>query len=153
MKQVIDLLLAQTHKSSLLSEPVNSANVLIEADEGFGKDYILMLEGKIHIRKYFLREKDMFEDALDDYYGHTYQLNMFPDEEDLEKMKITLNWLVKNRNKAKIYYLKNYNSKEELFAQLSKFSTRSVPPLESTFDIKNFLPIEEKGIKEEKIIQ
>ncbi len=45
MKQVIDLLLAQTHKSSLLAEPVNAANVLIETDEGFGKDYILMLAG------------------------------------------------------------------------------------------------------------
>ncbi len=95
----------------------------------------------------------MFEEALDDYFGHTYQLNIFPDEEDLEKMKITLNWLVRNRHKAKIYYLKDYAGKEELFTHVSKFSIQSVPPLESTFDIKNFLPVTDSPVNESKVME
>ncbi|KAA0245864.1 MAG: hypothetical protein EDM72_06740, partial [Chlorobiota bacterium] len=42
-----------------------------------------------------------------------------PTEEDLEKMKISLNWLTKNRNKVRIFYLKDFQSKEELFNVMS----------------------------------
>jgi hypothetical protein len=34
-------------------------------------------------------------------------------------MKISLNWLTKNRNKVRIFYLKDFGSKEELFGALS----------------------------------
>ncbi len=40
VKELVDLILSQTHKSSLLSEPVNSANVLFEISESFSKDYL-----------------------------------------------------------------------------------------------------------------
>ena len=50
-KQVIDLMLSQTHKSSLLSEPINKANALFEVSEGLNKDHILLLEGKYFIKK------------------------------------------------------------------------------------------------------
>ncbi len=46
VKELIDMILTQTHKSSLLAEPVNLANVLFEINEGFGCDYILMLRRK-----------------------------------------------------------------------------------------------------------
>ncbi len=39
VKEVIDLILNQTHKTSLLAEPVNSANVLFEVSGQFDKDY------------------------------------------------------------------------------------------------------------------
>ena len=123
VKELVDLILAQTHKSSLLAEPVNLANVLFEVTENFGKDYILMLEGKIYIKKYFLDEKDLFEEALDDYFGQTLNLKSKPLDEDLEKMKITLNWLVKNRNKVRIFYLKEFRNKEELYTKLSHLTT------------------------------
>ena len=42
-----------------------------------------------------------------------------PTEEDLEKMKITLNWLIKNRNKVRMFYLKNYQNKSELYSNLN----------------------------------
>ncbi len=64
-KQVIDLLLSQTHKSSLLSEPINKANVLFEISEGMSKDYILLLEGKYFIKKNSKSGNDPFEEALD----------------------------------------------------------------------------------------
>ncbi len=143
VKEIVDLILSQTHKSSLLAEPVNSANVLFEINEQFGRDYILMLEGKIFIKKYAMDSKDYFEDALDDYYSGAIQNDILPDEEDLEKMKITLNWLIKNRNKVRAFYLKEFLSKEELYMQLSSFNHNYAPPEASTFDIRNFLNNEE----------
>ena len=35
---------------------------------------------------------------------------------DLEKLRIGLSWLTKNRGKIKVHYLKNYNSADELAA-------------------------------------
>lgn len=118
-KQVIDLILSQTHKSSLLAEPVNKANVLFEITEGINHDYILLLEGKYYIKKSSLLGNNSFEDALNDHFSRTIQTDINPTEEDLEKMKITLNWLTKNRNKVRIFYLKDFGSKAELFAALA----------------------------------
>ena len=143
LKEVIDMILSQTHKTSLLAEPVNSAKVLFEVSEAFGKDYVLMIAGKIFIKKYAMNHKDNFEEALDDYYSETINLDILPNEEDLEKMKITLNWLIKNRNKVRTFYLKDYTNKEELYANLSSYNTHNNPPEASTFDIKNFITEEE----------
>lgn len=118
-KQVIDLLLSQTHKSSLLSEPINEANVLFDITEGMNKDYILLLEGSFFVKENFAPKKDNFEDALEDYYSQTIRTDINPTEEDLEKIKISLNWITKNRNKVRIYYLKDFNSQDELFSALS----------------------------------
>ena len=143
VKEVIDMILSQTHKTSLLAEPVNSAKVLFEVSEAFAKDYVLMITGKIFIKKYAINEKDNFEEALDDYFDGTINLDILPNEEDLEKMKITLNWLIKNRNKVRAFYLKDYTSKQDLYTNLSSFNTHSNPPEASTFDIKNFITEEE----------
>ncbi|HEY6437585.1 MAG TPA: exonuclease domain-containing protein, partial [Ignavibacteriaceae bacterium] len=118
-KQVIDLMLSQTHKSSLLAEPINKANVCFEISEGMNKDYVLLLEGKYFIKKNSKFGNDAFEEALIDYYLQTTRIDVNPTEEDLEKMKISLNWLTKNRNKTRIFYLKDYNSVEELYNALS----------------------------------
>ena len=118
-KEVIDLILSQTHKSSLLAEPVNKANVLFEISEGINHDYILLLEGKYYIKKDSAVGKDGFESALNDYYASTIRTDINPTEEDLEKMKISLNWITKNRNKVKIFYLKDFLSEDELFNAIS----------------------------------
>ena len=55
---------------------------------------------------------------LDDYFDNTFHLLDGMEEKDLEKIKISLRWLVKNRNKVKIHYLRDYESKEELFKNL-----------------------------------
>jgi len=118
-KQVIDLLLSQTYKSSLLAEPVNKANVLFEITEGIKHDYILLLEGKFFIKKVTGSGNDTFETALDDYFSKTIRTDLNPTEEDLEKMKISLNWLTKNRNKIRIFYLKDCSSKDELMNSIA----------------------------------
>jgi DNA polymerase-3 subunit epsilon len=119
IKELIELILAQTHKSSLLSEPVNSANVLFEISGNQTRDYVLMRSGKIFIKSYLHNKKDYFEEAIDDYYDGTININMMPNEEDLEKIKITLNWLIKNRNSVRAFYLKDYQTKDELFSVTS----------------------------------
>lgn len=141
VKQVIDLILNQTHKTSLLAEPVNSANVLFVVTEDFGKDYILLLEGKIFIKNFPLDKSDRFETALSDYYSRTINYDYLPTEEDLEKMKISLNWLIKNRNKVKTYYLKEFSSKEELYSNISSLSFSKSSFVQKSFDIKDLVNI------------
>ncbi len=136
VKELVDLILSQTHKSSLLSEPVNLANVLFEIVEGNNHDYILMLTGKIYIKKNVIKGKDNFEEALDDYFEMTINRKIMPDEEDLEKIKITLNWLVKNRNKVRVFYLKEYTSKQDLYSKLSSFNNTADIPEDTYFDMK-----------------
>ncbi len=137
VKEVIDLILNQTHKTSLLSEPVNSANVLFEVSGQFDKDYILLVSGKIYLMNNTLNKNTQFDDAVEDYYNKTINYNFIPTDEDLEKIKITLNWLIKNRNKVRTFYLKNYSSKDELYSNITSFSSSNNSFRETSFDIKD----------------
>ncbi len=139
VKELVDLILAQTHKSSLLSEPVNSANVLFEISESFSKDYLILISGKPFIKTYIHSKDGLFEEAIDDYFSGNINLQIMPTEEDLEKMKISLNWLIKNRNKVRIIYLKDYCSKEELYSAISRFSKFNDSPDVSFYDINHLV--------------
>jgi len=97
-----------------------------------------MLAGKIYVKKQNSSKKDYFDEALEDYFSHTINLNTMPDEEDLEKMKITLNWLIKNRSSVSSFYLKDYKVKDELYKNMSKHKAQ-YHNSEQTFDIKNFV--------------
>ena len=137
VKEVIDLILNQTHKTSLLAEPVNSANVLFEVSGQFDKDYILMISGKIYLKKINSKYITHFDDAVDDFYNSTINYDFIPTDEDLEKIKITLNWLIKNRNSVRSFYLNNYLSKDELYSNISSFSSANNSFRETSFDIKD----------------
>jgi DNA polymerase-3 subunit epsilon len=139
VKEIIDLILSQTHKTSLLAEPVNSANVLFEINETFTRDYVLLLAGKIFVKNQSIKQKDLFEDAIDDYFANTIHADVMPNEEDLEKMKITLNWLIKNRNKVRCFYLKEFNSKAELYQKLASQSETYNLPEVTIFDLKTLV--------------
>jgi DNA polymerase-3 subunit epsilon len=125
IKQLIDFLLGETSKNAILSEPINSANALIEISSAYENDYLLLIQGKVFIKGYVYDNNNFFEQALDDYFESSISTTPLPSDEDLEKLKITLNWLVKNRNRVKIYYLKNYRSKTELFSSISSFKSNS----------------------------
>jgi DNA polymerase-3 subunit epsilon len=141
IKELIDLVLAQTHKTSILKEPVNSANVLFHVSERFGTDYILMTEGKIFIKEYKVTKNNGFDEAIEDYFSGTIYTKPLPSEEDLEKMKITLNWIVKNRNNVRAFYLKDYADKNGLFMKINLSSGNSKEEyIESTIDINDFVP-------------
>ncbi len=119
IKHLVDFLLNEISKSSILAEPINSAKVLIEIISAFENDYLLLIDGKVYIKGYVYDNKNLFEQALEDYFNNTILTKPLPSDEDLEKLKVTLNWLVKNRNRVKVYYLKNYKSKEDLFRSLT----------------------------------
>ncbi len=139
VKEVIDMILNQTYKSSVLAEPVNKANVLFEVKGSFENDYMLLLSGKIYIKKYTVNGEDRFEEALDDYFSGTINLSVMPEEEDLEKMKITLNWLIKNRDLVRVFYLKEYSTKEELYTKISAGNFKAAPSPEIYYEIKEFM--------------
>ena len=105
----------------------------------YGKDYILLLNGKIFIRNVKAKANNLFDEAIDDYYSKTINYNFLPTEEDLEKMKITLNWLIKNRNNARLYYLKEYSSREQLFSNISSVSFPDKFLVEKSFDIRDLV--------------
>ena len=120
IKKTVDLVLNQVHRSSLLKEPVNRANVLISVSgDGGVSDHFLLLEGKVYIRGFSAGGYDRFEDALDDFFEGNKRLDLFPTDEDYERMRIILNWSVQNRERVKIYYLNDYSSKSELFKKMS----------------------------------
>lgn len=114
IRDVVQSILNQINKSSILAEPINKANVLIEVSGPVKNDYLLLIEGKIIFQDCFIDSHGQFESALDDYFGKTIHENKIISEKDLEKLRIGLSWLVKNRGKIKVHYLKNYNSTEEL---------------------------------------
>lgn len=113
-RDVVNSVLKQLNKASILSEPINNANVLIEIAGAKENDYLLLLEGKMIIRNYLNSKEGEFEDALVNYFQGTIKLFKELSEKDLERMKIALSWLVRNKGRIKIHYLKNYNSLEDL---------------------------------------
>jgi DNA polymerase-3 subunit epsilon len=140
IKEILTLILNQIHKSSLLQEPINKANVLIEVT-GFNylKDYLLLLEGKVVIKKYLLNNEDVFDKSLDDYFQNSIYNTFVPTDEDLEKMKTILNWIINHRNHVRIFYLSNYSTKEQLFKEISQYKTNNSDSEISEFDIKSIL--------------
>lgn len=140
MRELINLVLSQIQKSSLLSEPINSANALIEISGAFNsKDFCLLLKGKAFIKKNPISTTDGFENALDDYFNETRQVDFMPTEEDLEKIKIILNWIIKNRHQVRVFYLKNYNNREELYHAMNSTINNTPVEIQSTFNIKDLI--------------
>ena len=41
-------------------------------------------------------------------------------EKNLERIKISLTWLVNNRNRVKVFYLADYESKDDLLRQMAR---------------------------------
>lgn len=118
VRDTVNLILNQLTRSSILAEPINKANALIEINGSIKTDYVLFLEGKVFLKDYYLKDQDFFDVALEDYFENTIHLLAGMEEKDLEKIKISLSWLVKNRTQVKIHYLKDYESKNELFIKL-----------------------------------
>ncbi|MEG8945847.1 exonuclease domain-containing protein [Rosettibacter firmus] len=117
-RDTINSILNQLHKASILSEPINKAKVLIEIAGTKHNDYILMLEGKLYIRNFIIDEKSLFDEKLEDYFEGTKNLFDEVTPADLEKMKISLSWLSKNRQRIKIHYLSKYSGITELAKDL-----------------------------------
>ena len=114
IRDVVQSILNQINKSSILAEPINKANVLVEVSGPVSNDYMLLIEGKIIFKDCFIETKGHFDTALEDYFSNTVNAVQILTDKDLEKLRIGLSWLVKNRGKIKVHYLKEYMSAEEI---------------------------------------
>lgn len=121
IRDTTNLLLEQFNKAAIINGPVNKANALIQIKSSRQNDLLLLIEGRMLIKDFFLDERDYFDTALKDYYSGTIKLFENLSDKYLERLKISLNWLVKNRNIIKVYYLDDFNSQEELFTSVGDF--------------------------------
>jgi len=143
LRDVINLILSQIHKTSILCEPVNTANALILIRNDVKPDFILLLSGKLFIRNYFIGHEITFDTALDDYFNGTVNIFHAVDQRDLERIKIALSWLIRNKTSVEIYYLKDYPSKKELLLQVSQKHPGPVIRDSSEFNLKRRLHYDE----------
>ncbi|MHB9040200.1 MAG: UvrB/UvrC motif-containing protein, partial [Melioribacteraceae bacterium] len=114
IRDVVQSILNQINKASILAEPINKANVLIEVGGSVKNDYLILIDGKIVFKEYFIEEKNHFDDVLEDYFSGSIRSDKIIYDKDLEKLRIGLSWLSKNRDKIKVHYLKEYKSADEL---------------------------------------
>ncbi|MGE5411262.1 MAG: hypothetical protein ACM3MI_09915 [Clostridiales bacterium] len=84
-------------------------------------------------------DEDTFDGAIEDYFSGTLFASLAVNKKDLEKIKITLNWLIRNRNSVKVYYLKDFRTKNELYKHITSGRTLKIhkPPIK--LDIRNFI--------------
>ncbi len=115
IRDAVQRLLNQLKRTSILAEPVNRANALVEIKGGKNNDYILLLAGEFYIKNDVTEPRDFFDEALTDYFSNTVKFAKTITPEAIEYFKIALAWLNAHRNAINVYYLKNYNSKEELY--------------------------------------
>ncbi|MBU0560045.1 MAG: hypothetical protein KKG93_10805 [Bacteroidetes bacterium] len=120
IRDTVNLILNQLNRASILAEPVNKANVLIEVRNGSEKEKLLLVDGKLFIKDFPLDENSHFNSALEDYFNGSKQLIPELNKKHLERLKISLSWLVKNRSQVNILYLTDYVSERELTAAMRK---------------------------------
>ena len=78
-----------------------------------------MLEGKVYIKDYPADDDYDFNTAVVDYFSGTVKNGEILTSKDLERMKISLSWLVKNRTMIDLYYLKDYSSESDLWESIA----------------------------------
>lgn len=103
IRDLIQRILKQVFKFATISEPVNKANILIEIKEENRNDFLLLCNGKIYLKNDPVNGNAGFEQAFEVYKNHDkeYYINA-PEERDLERLKILMSWLVKNKDKFRI---------------------------------------------------
>jgi len=118
IRDITNQILNQLNRSSILAEPVNKANALIKITANSNIDFILFIDGKLLIKNLPNEKENMFEISIEDYYNDQTQVDENPTKKDLGRMKTALSWLVNNRNSFEIFYLKDFNSADELFNKI-----------------------------------
>ncbi len=118
IRDITNQILNQLNRSSILAEPVNKANALIRVTSTRTNDFILFANGKLIIKELNGEIDNLFEVYLEDYFTEQITIKENPTKKDLSRMKITLSWLVNNRNAFEIFYLKDFTSFEEILSRV-----------------------------------
>ncbi len=118
IRDIVNQILNQLNRSSILAEPINKINALIEVKSNYKNDFLLFIEGKVIIQNLPNETENLFRIHIEDYFNYRPNLNENATNKDLGRMKIALSWLVNNRNSFKIHYLKDFNSAEEIFEKI-----------------------------------
>lgn len=103
IRDTIQKILKQITKTGALEGPVNKANVMITVKETSKPDYILLSQSRVYIKNDTANENNRFDEMYDELKSG--QLSVFRDDpspSDIERIKILLGWLVKNKSKTKI---------------------------------------------------
>lgn len=119
IRDAVNLILNQIHRISVIAEPINKSNLLVEIANSSNPDKVLLIEGKVFLSTWENKLDETFEKALDNFYEGTIRLLPNIENKDLEQVKILLAWLAKNREAVRIHYLKDFSSKQELLNQIS----------------------------------
>ncbi len=120
IRDTTNLLLSQIQKSSLIKGPINKASVLIHISELGYEDFLVLIKGKLFIKNFFLDAPSSFENSLEGFFNGDSEIFENLTQKDLERIRITLSWLIKNRFKTGIVNLADCSSKEEAFAKLQR---------------------------------
>lgn len=118
VRDVVQTILDHLNRASILAEPINQANALIEIKGPVKNDYMLLIEGKIIFKNFFVGGEENFDDCLEDYFERAIQSFKEISGKDLERLKISLSWLVHNREKIKVHYLKEFKSSSDIAARM-----------------------------------
>ncbi len=116
IRNIVQAVLKQLNKASILAEPVNKACVLIRIQEGTAPDYILLIEGSVIIKDNANGEINLFYRAVEDFYSGSINISKTLTERDLDRLKICLSWLIKNKHKSRIFYLRDFDNTENFYA-------------------------------------
>jgi len=118
IRDIVNQILNQLNRSSILAEPINKINALIEVKSNYKNDFLLFIEGKVIIQNLPNETENLFRIHIEDYFNYRPNFNENATNKDLGRMKIALSWLVNNRNSFKIHYLKDFNSADEIFTKI-----------------------------------
>ncbi len=110
MRDEINFLLANLHRLVSIKEPINQANLLIEIKREIGADFVLMKDGRVALYNYYNSENGKFFNLLEEHFETVFQLKEDLDIKDIERIKIIMSWLSKNKMLYNIYYLKDFSS-------------------------------------------
>ncbi len=114
VRDLINLLLKQINRTSLIKGQINSATVLIKIHSAGKTDFVLLIKGKTFIKDFPLDAPCAFQKALEGYFEGDIQLFNELTEKDLERLKITLTWLSRNRSKVTVKDLSEANNYREV---------------------------------------
>lgn len=114
VRDTLKILMNQINRTSLLKEPINKTNVLIKIKSGINQEIVFIKEGRVFIYGFDGIDFVKLFELIEDFYNKTIFVEDKISEKDLNRIRITLSWLIKNKNSYQLYYLQDFSSMQEI---------------------------------------